>query len=120
MDELEVELWKFMVFDILHFRQQRYREFQLVAAQSCVPELQEAFGDHYHIQRRVDLMIPNAREVDVSVLLTATKRAYRRLITAAVDEIRNGWNEAAQFFLREGESRGLGTRLKMRLHCDYY
>ncbi len=120
LDELKVELRKLMVFDILHIRRQRYLGFQLVVAQSCVPELQEALGDRYHIQRRVDPRTPDAGEVNIFGLLAASENACCRLITTAVDEIRNGWSEAGQFYLCEAKSRGLGTRLEMALQSDDY
>jgi hypothetical protein len=120
MVELEKEPMEFTVYDILHLRQQRYRGFELLVAQSCVPKLREALGDHYHLQRRVDPTTPNAGEVNVFGRLTAIQMAYRGFITTAVDVICNGWSEAGHFYLREAESHGLGTRLEIALQCEYY
>lgn len=112
MVELEKELMEFTVYDILHLRQQRYR--------GCVPKLQEALGGHYHLQRRVDPTTPDAGEVNVFGRLAAIQMAYREFITTVVDVICNGWSEAGHFYLREAESYGLGTRLKIALQCECY
>lgn len=120
MVELEKELKEFTVYDILHIRQQRYQGFELLIAQSCVPELQKALAKHYHVQRQIDPTIPDAREVNVFGLVTATEGAYNRFINTAVDVISNRWSEAGHFYLREAESHGLGTRLETALQYDRY
>ncbi len=119
MIDMDKELKEFTVYQIPYLRQHKHKTFELVVAQSCILELQEALGQRYNIERPDDLTLPNSGEVNVFGLQTAKEMANRRFLSNAVDAVSNGWGEGPGWCYRDAaKSSGLEARLEMELQSE--
>ncbi len=118
--DMAKELREFTVYQILYLRQHQHKTFELVVAQSCILELQEALGQRYNIERPDDLALPDSGEGNVFGLQTAKEMANRRFLISAVDAVSNGWGEGPGWCYGDAaKSSGLEARLEMEIQSEH-
>ncbi|KAL9128709.1 MAG: hypothetical protein Q9217_002670 [Psora testacea] len=113
------DLKDFTVDDIPYVRELKYEGFEMVIAQSRIPELHEVFRHRYDIEYPYNPLTPHKGEVNVHGERTAKGMAYERFLNNAVDAIRNGWGVGASRCYREtAEAYGLEVQLERILRTS--